>query len=113
VPGLLKTLRHEGVRSLFIETVGTHSDFSGEGLSALTIIAGLGFIANPNELNSNPSAAGIVYQPVTSAGPAPCTRVSTGAGVLVIRAKPNSSKLMYYCPFPRPHYYGTVKTGEN
>jgi 4-amino-4-deoxy-L-arabinose transferase-like glycosyltransferase len=107
VPGLLSAMTHDGVRAITWNTINTiEGDFSNEGVSALAFIAHLQIFGSANELVSQPAAADLIYQKTVTAGPAPCTRLTDGAGIWVARDNPASGKVTYYCPFPQPHYYG-------
>jgi hypothetical protein len=107
IPGLLSAMTHDGVRAISWNTINTvEGDFSTEGLSALAFIAHLQIFGSASELVSQPAAADLIYQKTVGAGPAPCTRLTDGAGIWVARDNPANGQVTYYCPFPRPHYYG-------
>jgi 4-amino-4-deoxy-L-arabinose transferase-like glycosyltransferase len=107
VPSLINTLSRNGVRFLTWNTIGTATlEFSTEGISALAYIAGLKVFGSISELSSEPQAAALVYEESPGSGPAPCTRLSSGAGVWVARDNPSTNKVTFYCPYPQPHYYG-------
>lgn len=105
VPGLFDALHEAGVRKVsFPEHQLGASDFSGEGLSALAVIAGLKpFIETT--LPTTGSAVIVIHGRISPSLPAACTILSDGTGVWVARRDPQSGALAYYCPYRRPQYY--------
>lgn len=109
VPGLLSELRREGVTTVaWSSPQSVNPDFNSEGLLPLVRIAGLSaVITGPPEFSNSSTAATLLHQPVNAQSPpSPCTRLSDGTGVWVVRQNPASQKKELFCPSRRPQYYG-------
>jgi 4-amino-4-deoxy-L-arabinose transferase-like glycosyltransferase len=111
VPGLLAALRREGVRTLAFgvrQAAGT--DFSYQGVDALALIAGLTpyETGGGNYYSRSASVATLLHEPVTAHATDPCTRLSDGTGVWVVRFDAARHALALYCPMRRPKFYGSV-----
>lgn len=107
VPGMLEALRREGVNTVVLNLEQTaQPDFSVEGLRTLALIANLNApITERPEFARAANVATLVHEPVTGQAPSPCTRLSDGTGVWVVRFDPSVSKLALYCPTRDPRYY--------
>jgi 4-amino-4-deoxy-L-arabinose transferase-like glycosyltransferase len=108
VPGLLGALRREGVRTVAWSVAQSSSgDFSLEGLLPLARISRLTPVLTERpEYSSSPTVATLIHTTVSARMPAPCTRVSDGTGVWVVRYDATAARLSYYCPSRRPRFYG-------
>jgi hypothetical protein len=107
VPGLLKTLRDEGVEVVAFNAGQIEAaDFSGEGLGPLAMIAGLLPSVETALADSSPAAVAVIHQSVSSSLPPACTTLSDGTGVWLLRLDQVSAQVTYYCPFRQPQYYG-------
>jgi len=109
VIGLLKAIRREGVRTVaWSYGQSTGADFSYEGLYPLARIAGL-TPAFTRELafSSSASTVTLVHEPVTASAPPPCTRLSDGTGVWIVRYDAAAGRLALYCPTRRPRFYAS------
>lgn len=108
VPGLLATLKREGVNTVVWSFEQSREpDFDTEGLLPLTTIAGLTpAITRLPEFARSSGTATLVHEP-TSAQPAPpCTLLSDGTGVWVVRFNSATQKTELYCPSRNPQFYG-------
>jgi hypothetical protein len=113
VPGLLEALRRDGVRVvvLGVEQSGL-PDFSFEGILPLARIARLTTeITQSPEFSSSTSVATLVHRAVGAHGPPPCTRLSDGTGVWVVRYDTVAGKLALYCPARHPRFYDPGAVG--
>ncbi len=108
VPALLDALRNDGVNTVSWSFEQSQlPDFSLEGLKPLVRIAGLEkaiterpqFVPQSNVVTLLHEAAGARTVP-------PCTRLSNGTGVWVVRYDAAARKLAFYCPSRLPRYYG-------
>lgn len=111
VPGLMSALRREGVKTLaFGEQQTTGQDFSYQGLDALTLIVGLKPLITAGGIYYSRSVhvATLMHEPVGAGANSPCTRLSDGTGVWVVRYDPARRALALYCPTRRPKFYGSV-----
>jgi hypothetical protein len=107
VPGLLDALAREGVKTV---TWGYEQtalpDFSSAGLIPLAQIAGLApELTEHPVLSPSPSAATLVHEAPSALGAPPCTRLSDGTGVWVVRYDAAARKPAFYCPTRRSRYY--------
>jgi Dolichyl-phosphate-mannose-protein mannosyltransferase len=107
VPGLLQTLRREGVETLSWDFGQSRApDFSFAGLSPLAKIAGLTpVITREPEFSPTASIATLLHEPANAHSAPPCTRLSDGTGVWVVRYDASARQLAFYCPTRRPRYY--------
>jgi hypothetical protein len=105
VPGLLRALRRDGVRTLALGTAVGPPTFSKTGLTALAKIARIAPSSEPAPA-PDAAAAALVHQVSVPGGSAPCTRLSDGSGVWVLRFDPATRAVAYFCPLPRARYYG-------
>jgi 4-amino-4-deoxy-L-arabinose transferase-like glycosyltransferase len=106
VPGLLDALRREGVEVVtFVTSQLESADFSGEGLGVLVMIAGMTPSVETALANTTPAAVVLTHQSVSSGLPAPCTTLSDGTGVWVLRRNPGTGGVGFYCPLRHPRYY--------
>ncbi len=113
VPGLLEALRHDGVR---VVTWGSEQselpDFSLEGLLPLARIAKLSpQVTQSPEFSQSASVATLMHMSVTAHNPPPCTRLSDGTGVWVVRFDASLRKLAFYCPTRHPQFYESEAIG--
>jgi dolichyl-phosphate-mannose-protein mannosyltransferase len=108
VPGLLEALHREGVRTVaWSSQQSTSSDFSFEGLLPLARIAGLEAVTiRTLEFSNSASVVTLIHEPVSPSKPPPCTRLSDGTGVWVVRYDAAAGKPATYCPTRRPRFYG-------
>ena len=113
VPGLLEALHREGVRTVDWGIEQSRApDFSFEGLKPLATIAGLSpVITQTPELSASVSVATLIHEPVAPRTPPPCTRLSDGTGVWVVRYDAATGKTALYCPSRRPRFYGAGSAG--
>jgi uncharacterized membrane protein YeaQ/YmgE (transglycosylase-associated protein family) len=106
VPGLLEALHREGVKLVgFSVTQTSQADFSWEGLYPLADVAHLSHILLTSPLPAESSrAALLVHKPASSFDPAPCTRLSDGTGIWVVRVGPNyeGGRPTLFCPWQNP-----------
>jgi hypothetical protein len=107
VPGLLEVLHREGVRTILWGADQSElKDFSTAGLLPLVEIAGLRTeLAEAPEYVNSASVATLVHEPVSARSPAPCTRLSDGTGVWIVRYDSAARKLALYCPHRRSRFY--------
>jgi hypothetical protein len=107
VPGLLEELHREGVDTITWSISESEApDFSFEGLLPLARIAQLSTeITQRSEFSSSPSVATLIHKSAGATGPAPCTRLSDGTGVWVVRYDTAARKLALYCPGRQPSFY--------
>jgi hypothetical protein len=107
VPGLLAALHRNGVRVVAWNFQVNPPTFSYQGLQALALLAGLTPTPEENVAGESPQAVVLVNEKLSPKLPRPCTRLSDGTGVWVLRLKsPSASKLSLYCPLPVPKFYG-------
>jgi Dolichyl-phosphate-mannose-protein mannosyltransferase len=107
VPGLLRALRRDGVRTAtWSEEQSAAPDFSYEGLIPLARMAQLrpGLSERP-EFSDSPSVATLIHEPADSRSARACTLLSDGTGVWVVRYDQSAGKLALYCPSHSPQYY--------
>jgi 4-amino-4-deoxy-L-arabinose transferase-like glycosyltransferase len=105
VPGLLGTLRSDGVEVVVFDPTQMEApDFSGEGLGPLALIAGLLPSINASLLTASPAAAEMIHQSISPDLPPACTRLTDGTGVWVLRLAA-TGKIEFYCPYRAPQYY--------
>jgi Dolichyl-phosphate-mannose-protein mannosyltransferase len=107
VPGLLEALQRNGVR---VVTWGFEQselpDFSFEGLLPLAKIAKLTpQVTQSPEFRASASVATLLHQGVSTGTPPPCTRLSDGTGVWVLRYDTVAGKPALYCPTRHPQFY--------
>ncbi len=109
VPGLLVALKREGVSTVvWSEEQSIGADFDSEGLAPLMRIAGLTpALTRTPEFSSSSSIVTLVHTAITSQTPPPCTRLSDGTGVWVVRHDSASRKDELYCPTRHPQFYGS------
>jgi hypothetical protein len=107
VPALLEALHRDGVRTIaWSLSQSTAADFSLEGLLPLARIAGLApVITQTPEYGDSTSVATLLHKSWGGTGPAPCTRLSDGTGVWVVRYDAAARKLAFYCPSRAPRFY--------
>jgi 4-amino-4-deoxy-L-arabinose transferase-like glycosyltransferase len=111
VPGLLTALQRAGVTTVaWGGEQSRNPDFSAEGLLPLTTISKLTpAITRTPEFARSTEVATLIHTPVSPRNPPPCTRLSDGTGVWVVRFEPSAGKLEFYCPSRRPQYYATAE----
>jgi 4-amino-4-deoxy-L-arabinose transferase-like glycosyltransferase len=111
VPGLLTTLQRSGVNTVtWGLTQSREPDFSFEGLLPLARISKLTPVITRNpEFSRSTEVATLVHMPVSPRSPPPCTRLSDGTGVWVVRLDPAAGKLKFYCPSRRPRFYAAAE----
>jgi 4-amino-4-deoxy-L-arabinose transferase-like glycosyltransferase len=108
VPGLLATLKREGVSTIaWSAEQSREPDFDTEGLLPLANIAGLtpALTREPEFANTSATAT-LIHLPTSAQASPPCTRLSDGTGVWVVRYNPASQKTELYCPYRNPKFYG-------
>jgi 4-amino-4-deoxy-L-arabinose transferase-like glycosyltransferase len=106
-PGLLRALREDGVTIVVFTIAETQTpDFSFEGIDPLATIAGLSLSIETELVRRSSTVVRLLHRPVSSAMPPPCTRLSNGTGVWVVRLNDATGRVQYYCPFPQPRFYG-------
>jgi 4-amino-4-deoxy-L-arabinose transferase-like glycosyltransferase len=111
VPGLLMALRRSGVRTVaFGLKQSALPDFSYQGVDALAQIAGLSplITGGGDRYSRSSSFATLLHESVTVHSAQPCTRLSDGTGVWVIRYDAARHALALYCPTRTPKFYGSV-----
>jgi 4-amino-4-deoxy-L-arabinose transferase-like glycosyltransferase len=111
VPGLLVALRRAGVRTVaFGLEQSTRPDFSYQGVDALAQVAGLSplITGGGDQYRRSSSFATLLHESVTAHSTQPCTRLSDGTGVWVIRYDAARHALALYCPTRTPKFYGSV-----
>lgn len=107
VPGLLRALRRDGVRTVEWSAQESRApDFSSEGLEPLALIARLTPVVTRGlRFGDSSSVATFVHRPISLHGPPPCATLSDGTGVYVVRFDPAAGRRMFYCPSRHPAYY--------
>jgi 4-amino-4-deoxy-L-arabinose transferase-like glycosyltransferase len=113
VPGLLEALHRNGVGvvTFSLEQSGL-ADFSFEGLLPLARTAGLKpLVTQSPEFSASASVATLVHRAVTAHASPPCTRLSDGTGVWVVRHDTVAGKLAFYCPTHHPQFYDVGAVG--
>lgn len=107
VPGLLAGLYREGVRTLAVSLDQTGGgDFSFYGVASLARIAKLSpAVTDQPEVARTASTATIFHEAATAHAASPCTWLSDGTGVWVVRYDTTARKLAFYCPARRPQFY--------
>lgn len=112
LPGLLRALRRQGVRVLTFTNLenagGGPPDFSTSGLNALSLIAGLRPSGETALVGQRPRVVELLHQSIHADTPPPCTRLSDGTGVWVVRLKAATRRVSLYCPWRQPNFYGTT-----
>ena len=100
VPGLLQALRREGVATVAWSFEQSEApDFSFEGLEPLARIAQLApVITQGLQYGRSASVATLVHEPRGARSASPCTRLSDGTDVWVVRYDAAARKLAFYCP---------------
>jgi hypothetical protein len=113
VPGLLEALHREGVRGVLWSVEQTAlPDFSAAGLEPLAQIAGLlPTLTEKPEFSNTAGVATLLHEAAGAHKAPPCTRLSDGTGVWVVRYDIPAGKLAFYCPARRPQYYGVGAVG--
>ncbi len=113
VPGLLKALRREGVRTVTWSVGQSEApDFSLEGLVPLSVIAKLKWASTPKpEFSRSARVATLVHEPVRADSPPTCRRLSDGTGVWIVRYDVLAAKLALYCPSRHPRFYDASSVG--
>jgi 4-amino-4-deoxy-L-arabinose transferase-like glycosyltransferase len=114
VPGLLTTLQRAGVNTVAWGLEQSREpDFSFEGLLPLARISKLTpVITRALEFGNSAAVATLIHMPISPREPPPCTRLSDGTGVWVVRFDPPAGKLEYYCPSRRPRFDGPYTAAE-
>jgi Dolichyl-phosphate-mannose-protein mannosyltransferase len=113
VPGLLEALHREGVRTVQWSLEQSRgSDFSYAGVSPLARITGLTPVIY-QRLEFSPSAkiATLIHESVTAGSFAPCTQLSDGTGVWVVRYDASAHREAFHCPDRRPQFEGRDAAG--
>ncbi len=107
VPGLLDALGREGVRTVTWDYQQTAlPDFSSAGLIPLAQIAGLApELTERLTFSSSATAATLVHEAASARAAPPCTRLSDGTGVWVVRYDTAVRKLAFFCPTRGARYY--------
>jgi 4-amino-4-deoxy-L-arabinose transferase-like glycosyltransferase len=107
VPGLLEALRRSGVTTIeWSVEESSGPDFSWEGLHPLALIADLTpYVTRGLQYSGSSEVATLVHRPISPHGPTPCTTLSDGTGVFVVRVNPATGGRMFYCPSRHPAYY--------
>jgi hypothetical protein len=108
VPGLLRALRRDGVRVVTFSNPenagGGPPNFSTSGLEALSLIARLRPSSATALVRMGPKVVALIHRSVAPSAQSPCTRLTDGTGVWVVRIDSMSRSLSLYCPFPTPHF---------
>jgi hypothetical protein len=108
LPRLLQALRRSGVTVLtWSLKQSEQSDFSFEGLRPLAMIAGLSPSLETAQVTS--STVALIHESIPPGASPPCTRLSDGTGVWVVRRNPASGSVGLYCPFRDPRFYGHAR----
>jgi 4-amino-4-deoxy-L-arabinose transferase-like glycosyltransferase len=108
LPRLLQALRRSGVTVLtWSLKQSEQSDFSFEGLRPLAMIAGLSPSLETAQVTS--STVALIHESIPLGVSPPCTRLSDGTGVWVVRRNPASGSVGLYCPFRDPRFYGHAR----
>lgn len=113
VPGMLDALRREGVRTVAWSIEQSRApDFSYEGLMPLARIAKLSpAVTQSPEYGRSASIATLLHESASARPAPPCTRLSDGTGVWVVRYDTAARKLALYCPTRRPRFYDAGVVG--
>jgi 4-amino-4-deoxy-L-arabinose transferase-like glycosyltransferase len=108
VPGLLAALQREGVNTVaWSGEQSREPDFDTEGLLPLADIAGLTpVLTREPEFANTGGTATLIHEPTSAQPSPPCTRLSDGTGVWVVRFDPATQKTELYCPYRNPQFYG-------
>jgi 4-amino-4-deoxy-L-arabinose transferase-like glycosyltransferase len=111
LPALLAALRRAGVRTVnFDIEQSADPDFSYQGVDALAQIAGLSpmITGGGDRYARSPRSVTLLHESVTANAAGPCTRLSDGTGVWVVRYDAAMHALALYCPTRSPKFYGSV-----
>ncbi len=110
VPGLLTSLRSAGVSTVaWALEQSQEPDFSGEGLLPLARIGKLTpVVTRTPEFSRSAAVATLLHMPLAPREQPPCTLLSDGTGVWVVRFDLSTGRLEYYCPSRRPRFYATA-----
>ncbi len=108
VPGLLRALRTDGVRSIawLDQAEASNRYFDSIGVEVLVRSAGLAVLRRAgerlylNRLRADEAVA--IRRPAAPGDVAPCARLIDGSGVWLVRGSVNRS----YCPSRDPRFYG-------
>jgi hypothetical protein len=108
VPALLDALRREGVSTVSWSFEQSQlPDFSLEGIKPLARIAGLAkAITERPQFVGSANVATLLHEAAGARAVPPCTLLSNGTGVWVVRFDAAARKLAFFCPSSRPQYYG-------
>ncbi|MHB8241809.1 MAG: glycosyltransferase family 39 protein [Solirubrobacteraceae bacterium] len=104
---LFEQLHSEGVHTVALSYNQTQlPDFSLEGLEPLLRIAKLSpAITQVPEFGRSPAVATVVHEAAPAGARPPCTRLSNGTGIWIVRFEESVGKLSLYCPSRRPKFY--------
>jgi 4-amino-4-deoxy-L-arabinose transferase-like glycosyltransferase len=113
VPGMLEALQREGVSTVVWSIEQSRApDFSFEGLMPLARIAKLSPIVTRSvQYGRSTSVATLLHESASARTAPPCTRLSDGTAVWVVRYDPAARKLAFYCPTRRPRFYDAGVVG--
>jgi 4-amino-4-deoxy-L-arabinose transferase-like glycosyltransferase len=106
--GLLEAMRADGVRQVAWSAGSAplwYVDFNHHGLLTFTQIAEL---EQPNAIDTSrlrPEEVFLLFGSLPGDAP-PCVQLREHAGVWALRGEPRTGLTRYYCPRPRPRYYG-------
>ena len=84
---------------------GGPKNFSTSGLKALALIARLQTSPKTALATRRPRVVALIRGHVSTHAPRPCTTLTDGTGVWILRRDTSVGTLSFYCPYPQPHYY--------
>ncbi len=116
VPGLLAALRRSGVE-VVVATLeqGIAPDFSFEGLLPLANIAHMRFelVKTTPTFLPEPGRVMMIHEAIAPHAPPPCTRMSDGTGLWLVRYDAATEQQAYFCPSHHPRYYDVGHVAES
>jgi dolichyl-phosphate-mannose-protein mannosyltransferase len=105
-PGLLEAVARDGVETVAFEPTQIEGAyFSGEGLGAVAMFAGLSPSVQTSLAASSRSAVTVLHEPIHPGVPPACAVLSDRTGVWLLRIDPSTGRLVYYCPRLTPRYF--------
>lgn len=109
---MLQALRRNGIRTVtWPPQDATEPDFTEIGVTVLSRVAGLNTLSVVPAFTSLTGQDAIfLHAKISPNQPPPCVNLEDHTGVWVRIGDPLARGARYYCPLPRPHYYGPPET---